>query len=174
LSNLIFIRDQQIVTAKGLVLGNTGTSVRRFERIVMKSGGTKIKHLDQYIEGGDFMMMSKDLSLIQIGTRSNIQGAKFLMDNDLLGTRRFGVVKDEHDRDQQRMHLDTIVNLIDDRNVIMLDFDDPALPKGVRRDVDIYEQVQETGKYELKETLEFEKFLTREGYRIIKASNKQQ
>jgi len=96
---------------------------------------------DQYIEGGDFMMMSKDLSLMQIGTRSNIQGAKYLMDNDLLGTRRFGVVKDEHDRDQQRMHLDTIVNIIDDKNIIMLDFDDPALPKGARRDVDIYEQV---------------------------------
>jgi arginine deiminase len=87
------------------------------------------------------MMISKDLALIQIGTRSNIQGAKYLMDNNLLGTRRFGVVKDEKDRNQQRMHLDTIVNIIDDKNIIMLDFDDPALPKNARRDVDIYEQV---------------------------------
>ncbi|CAN5951272.1 unnamed protein product [Sphagnum jensenii] len=111
---------------------------------------------------------------MQIGIRSNIEGARFLMDNDLLGTHRFGVVKDEKDRDQQRMHLDTIFNLIDDKNVVMLDFDDPALPKDARRDIDIYEQDSITRKYHLKETLDFEKFLEREGYRIIKVSHKQQ
>jgi arginine deiminase len=71
------------------------------------------------------MSINSDLALMQIGIRSNLQGAKFLMDNDLLGTRYFGVVKDEHDRDQQRMHLDTIFNLIDEKHVILLDFDDP-------------------------------------------------
>lgn len=130
--------------------------------------------LDQYIEGGDFIAISSDFCMMQIGIRSNIEGAKFLMDNDLLGTRRFGVVKDERDRDQQRMHLDTIFNLIDEKNVIMLDFDDPALPKDARRDIDIYEQDSVTRKYQLKETLDFEKFLVREGYRIIKVSNKKQ
>ncbi len=66
-----------------------------------------------YLEGGDFMAISEDLALMQIGIRSNLAGAKYLMDNDLLGTRFFGVVKDEKDRDQQRMHLDTIFNLVD-------------------------------------------------------------
>lgn len=37
LANMIFCRDQQIVTAKGLVMGNTETSVRRFEKVVMKA-----------------------------------------------------------------------------------------------------------------------------------------
>lgn len=151
------------MTAKGLVLGNTSTFVRKFEKVVMKiafeilklklvgeaTGGTYLLNSDQYVEGGDFMAISKDLSLMQIGIRSNIQGAKFLMDNDLLGTRRFGVVRDEKDRDQQRMHLDTIFNLIDEKNVIMLDFDDPSLPKDIRRDIDIYVQDNTTKAYQL-------------------------
>lgn len=37
LSNLIFTRDQQIITARGLVMGNTQTTVRRFEKVVMKA-----------------------------------------------------------------------------------------------------------------------------------------
>lgn len=118
--------------------------------------------------------MSKDLALMQIGIRSTIEGAKYLMDNDLLGTRYFGVVKDEKDRDQQRMHLDTIFNLIDDKNVIMLDFDDKTLPANARRDVDIYEQKEPGGKYTLIETIDFEKYLVKSGYNIIKASNKDQ
>jgi arginine deiminase len=36
LSNMIFIRDQQIVTAKGLVIGNMMTTVRKFEKEVLK------------------------------------------------------------------------------------------------------------------------------------------
>lgn len=118
--------------------------------------------------------MSKDLAMMQIGIRSTIEGAKYLMDNDLLGTRYFGVVKDDKDRDQQRMHLDTIFNIIDEKNVILLDFDDAALPKNARRDIDIYEQKQPGGKYELIETLDFEKYLVKSGYNIIKASNKDQ
>lgn len=47
------------------------------------------------------------------------------------------------------------------------------MPKNARRDVDIYER-QENGKYILKETLEFEAYLIRQGYTIIKVSNKQQ
>lgn len=35
LSNMIFIRDQQIVTAKGLVIGNMMTTVRKFEKDVL-------------------------------------------------------------------------------------------------------------------------------------------
>lgn len=100
------------------------------------------------------MMISKDLSLIQIGIRSNMEGVKFLLDNDLIGSRRFGVVKDEKDRDQQRMHLDTIFNLIDEKNVILLDFEDPVFGKDIRRDIDLYEQSAD-GKYHLAETIEF-------------------
>lgn len=37
LANMIFCRDQQIVTAKGLVMGNTETTVRKFEKVVMKA-----------------------------------------------------------------------------------------------------------------------------------------
>ena len=59
------------------------------------------------------------------------------------------MVRDEKDRDQQRMHLDTIFNLIDEKNVIMLDFDDPSLPKDIRRDIDIYVQDNTTKAYQL-------------------------
>lgn len=148
--------------------------ILKLKQVGEASGGTSDLITDQYVEGGDFQTISKDLCLMQIGIRSNFAGAKYLMDNDLLGTRRFGVVRDEKDRDQQRMHLDTIFNLIDEKNVILLNFNDPDIKKDARRDIDIYEQDSTTRQYHLVETLDFETFLLREGFRIIKVSNKEQ
>lgn len=86
LANMIFIRDQQIVTAKGLVIGNMMTTVRKFEKEVLKKcfeilrikpvgitpEGNHHRNPGCYIEGGDFITMSKDLAMMQIGIRSTI------------------------------------------------------------------------------------------------------
>ena len=44
--------------------------------------------------------MGRDLALLGVGLRSNVEAAAQLMDRDLLGARRFGVVRDEFDKHQ--------------------------------------------------------------------------
>lgn len=66
---------------------------------------------------------------MQVGIRSNMEGARYLMNNNLIGTKTFGIVKDEKDRDQQRMHLDTIFNIIDSSTVLLFDFDHESIGK---------------------------------------------
>ena len=40
-----------------------------------------------FLEGGDFTPAGKDLALLGIGLRSNMEAAQQLMDKDLLGAR---------------------------------------------------------------------------------------
>lgn len=49
--------------------------------------------------------MGQDLALVGVGLRSNVEACEQLMERDLLGTRRLGVVRDDYDRHQVRMHL---------------------------------------------------------------------
>jgi hypothetical protein len=44
--------------------------------------------------------MGNDLAMAGIGLRSNIDACKQLMEEDLLGTRRFAVVRDDFDQHQ--------------------------------------------------------------------------
>lgn len=44
--------------------------------------------------------MGRDLALVGVGLRSNVEACTQLMERDLLGTRRLGVVRDDYDRDQ--------------------------------------------------------------------------
>ena len=53
-----------------------------------------------FLEGGDFTPAGKDLALLGIGLRSNMEAAQQLMDKDLLGARRFAVVKDDFEQHQ--------------------------------------------------------------------------
>jgi len=43
------------------------------------------------------MILKPDIALLGIGLRSNLEAAKYLMDNDLLGTSRFAIVEDTND-----------------------------------------------------------------------------
>jgi len=124
------------------------------------------------LEGGDFFPVNKDLALLGIGMRTKMCAAKYLMDNDLLGTRYFGVVVDENDFSQDRMHLDTIFNVVTDKEVVLLDFKSIQDGDKKKRTIQLYEKKQ--GTYNLKETLDFEKYLKREGYKIYKIDEKDQ
>jgi hypothetical protein len=44
------------------------------------------------------MVLNNSLTLLQVGNRTNFAGAKYLMDNNLLGTSKFGIVKGDIDR----------------------------------------------------------------------------
>lgn len=53
-----------------------------------------------FLEGGDFTPAGQDLALLGIGLRSNMEAAQQLMDKDLLGSRRFAVVRDDFEQHQ--------------------------------------------------------------------------
>lgn len=71
------------------------------------------------------MVLNNDFSVLHVGNRTNMAGAQFLMENDLIGTTQFAIVKNEHDKSLERSHLDTFINIVDPKTVIMLDFEDP-------------------------------------------------
>ena len=129
--NMVFCRDQQITTKKGVVIGTSRTSQRKYEHIIMKQvfqnlGSDIIGEMgtNGLLEGGDFFVAREDLSMLGIGLRTDFNGASYLMKNDLLGTRYMAICSDENDLDQQRMHLDTYFNILNDNNAVVIDFDD--------------------------------------------------
>ena len=135
LGNLIFCRDQQITTKKGVVIGRTRSSQRAGEHIIMNQVfhnlnstilGTVSKEYDEnaFLEGGDYFAIKKDYSLLGVGLRTSMKGAEYLMENDFLGTRYMAIVYDDEYKDQQRMHLDTYFNVLSDNYAIVLDFDE--------------------------------------------------
>ena len=129
--NIVFCRDQQITTKKGVVIGASRTSQRRYEHVIMKQvfkniGADIIGELgdEGYLEGGDFFVAREDLSMLGVGLRTDMKGASYLMRNDLLGTRYMAICYDENDQDQQRMHLDTYFNILNNDNALVIDFED--------------------------------------------------
>lgn len=127
LVNLVFTRDQQITTAKGIIMGNPTSPIRRAEVRVMKFcfeklGFPVVGEISSpgTLEGGDFYPWNEDLCLIGTGPRTNMQSIKHMLNEKLFGTRRVGVVKDYFDQDQQRMHLDTIMNILGP-NIVMME-----------------------------------------------------
>ncbi|PNW79619.1 hypothetical protein CHLRE_08g360350v5 [Chlamydomonas reinhardtii] len=181
LSNLVYTRDQQVTTCKGIVMGRLRSAQRQREVQVMrfcfnKLGMAVAGEIKEpgYLEGGDFFPMSRDLAMAGIGLRSNLEACKQLMDDDLLGTRRFAVVRDDFDQHQDRMHLDCVFSVLSDTCCIML-ADIMGDKSPTRRLVDEYTRDPETGKYKMtREGVEFSAFIAGEGYAIIPISNEHQ
>ena len=181
LSNLVYTRDQQITTCKGIVMGRLRSPQRLREVVVMKFCFTKLGlpvvgeiHNPGYLEGGDFFPCGQDLAMLGIGLRSNMAACQQLMDGDLLGTRRFAVVRDDFDQQQDRMHLDCVFSIISDNCCIMLaDIMGEDSPK--RRLVDEYVRDATTGKYSLnRQGVEFSQFIRGEGFQIIPVKHEDQ
>eukprot|EP00882_Tetradesmus_deserticola_P013240 GHRQ01014040.1.p1 GENE.GHRQ01014040.1~~GHRQ01014040.1.p1 ORF type:complete len:341 (+),score=165.52 GHRQ01014040.1:150-1025(+) len=155
LSNLVYTRDQQVTTCKGIVMGRLRSSQRQKEVELMsycfKKLGLPIAGRiaePGFLEGGDFFPLGQDLALVGVGLRSNVEACQQLMDADLLGTRRLGVVRDDFDRDQDRMHLDCVFSVLGEGCCIMLEtIMGDASP--TRRLVDEYVRDPATGKYSL-------------------------
>ena len=142
LGNLVFCRDQQITTKKGVVIGRSRTSQRKYEHIIMKQVFKNLKVeivgevIDGYLEGGDFFVARENLSMLGIGLRTDIVAANYLMENDLLDTRYMALSYDENDQDQQRMHLDTYFNILNDNNAMVIDFDEVREKENKEKNID--------------------------------------
>ena len=202
LGNLIFCRDQQITTTKGVVIGRARSSQRAGEHIIMEQVFKNLNanllgkltenyNKDAYLEGGDYFVANKDLSMLGVGLRTSIQGAEYLMENDFLGTRYLAVIYDNEDLDQQRMHLDTYFNFLNDKYVIVLDFDEVQthyINKKIERKVYLYDNSAKksinpdnknipeiSGNYKLIKIYEkFYTFLEENGYKMTKVKHQQQ
>ena len=197
LGNLVFCRDQQITTKKGVVIGRTRTSQRKYEHIIMKQvfknlGINIIGEVQEgYLEGGDFFVAKEDLSMCGLGLRTDAEGIKYLMENDLIGTRYMAICYDENDLDQQRMHLDTYFNILNDRNAVVIDFDEVSVQanKNVNRRVYFFDNDENTnaiesdreiiknkiGEYKLIKIYDdFYKFLDDIDFNYIKVTHEEQ
>ena len=180
LSNLVYTRDQQITTARGIVMGRLRSPQRNLEVSLMrfcleKLGLKVIGAVDEpgFLEGGDFIPISPDLAMLGIGLRSNQDACRQLMERDLLGTRRFAVVRDDFEQHQDRMHLDCVFSILSDSCCIMLEeMMGDAAP--TRRLVDEYVRGPD-GRYALHRSgVEFSKYMTENGFHIIPIDAKHQ
>ncbi|PRP77997.1 hypothetical protein PROFUN_04121 [Planoprotostelium fungivorum] len=180
LSNLVFCRDQQITTPRGVVIGQLNSTTRAPEREVTKFcfeklGMPVIGEIPQggALEGGDFFPIGNDLCMIGLGLRTNWKAIHHCFDNDLFGTTHVAVVKDCFDWAQERMHLDTIWNIVHDTACAMLDVVIGG-DSDRRRLVDLYKK-DENGKYVLEvNDVEFYEFLKLIGYHVIPLSERDQ
>lgn len=145
------------------------------EFTLQKLGITPIGHVAEAEaatqEGGDFVILTPDTAALGVGLRSNYNAAKYLMKNDLLGFKRFWVVKDVFDMNQDRMHLDCIFSPLH-RRLAVLDAE-VSQPKSLRY-VDEYirqdsysEELQSWYKLS-RANVEFAQLLKDEGYTLIR------
>ncbi|PRP87144.1 hypothetical protein PROFUN_01406 [Planoprotostelium fungivorum] len=170
LSNLVFCRDQQITTNRGVVLGQLNSITRAPERVITRFCFNKLgmKIIGEIpeggaLEGGDFFPAG-EMCFIGLGLRTNWAAIHYCFNNDLFGSSLVAVVKDCFDWSQERMHLDTFWNIVHDDACAALD---TILDSKIRRLVDLFER-QVDGTYKLvMHDVEFLKFLGIVGYHII-------
>jgi arginine deiminase len=131
LSNLYFMRDQQAVTDKGIVISRMSKPQRQREPQLTKflwdsldiEVSCQVKDPGTF-EGGDFIPM-KEFALIGVGDRSNIEGIEQILENGV-GYSEIGIVhQPKHPLIPQgkndfmmNMHLDTYFNVASDGVVV--------------------------------------------------------
>lgn len=199
LSNIVFVRDQQITTRKGIVMARLRSQQRQREVDIMefcfrKLGLDVIGRIPDsaHLEGGDFFPLGEKLCLLGIGPRSDWAAVEYLLERDLLGTSTVAVVKDEFERKQERMHLDTVFNVLGDNCCIMLE-NMMGAESPTRRMVDEYtvcgsldsERLADSeaesatpkrlGPYVLlRQDVEFSSFMKENGFTIIPVTDQEQ
>jgi arginine deiminase len=180
LANLTFTRDQQITTAKGVVIGRFGAVQRVPENSLMREvwphlGIEPIYSIEEpgTLEGGDFYAVSKDLAMLGVGLRTNEAGAQQLLCGNYFGTTRVVLVEDVADLDIQRMHLDTFFNICDEQLCVCLKDIAEDHPRYLRIAHE-YRQEGSEGQYRQVSKIPFGEWLKKEGYTVVKATHEQQ
>jgi arginine deiminase len=178
MAHLVFTRDQQIVTAEGLVIGRFAMEQRLPENdlmaIIWEELGVRPYHRLSFpanLEGGDFFPLGRNLALLGVGLRTNMDGAHELLGCGALGTDRLVIVEDIADMSQERSHLDTFFSPIDDKLVLCLD--KVAQDEGrFRRMAHVWRKTETQWVEEVRRP--FGDWLKREGYTIVMATIEEQ
>lgn len=194
MSNIIFVRDQQITTRKGIVMARLRSPQRQLEVDIMnfcfrKLGLNVVGRVPApgHLEGGDFFPAGDKLAFIGLGPRSDWPAVEYLLREDLIGTERVAVVKDERERKQERMHLDTVFNIISDDCVIMLQemmgeespthrvVDEYVKSSSFGEAPEVQGDAKAVGQYRLaRGNIEFSKYVRECGFAIIEISGEEQ
>jgi arginine deiminase len=187
--NLYFCRDQQITTAKGVVIGRMNSEQRALETQIMRFVLRKLGIEPIYevtgqgrLEGGDFLPAG-DTAFIGQGLRTNAEGVRQLLEHRVFGVPRVVVVRDPW-QTQDQMHLDTYFNILGPTRAVLvadrMDVRDAAgkVVKPARPDrrcaVDIYE-LREGAYQPAGRDQDFQAFLEQEmGFRLTPVSNEDQ
>jgi arginine deiminase len=178
LSNLVFTRDQQIVSSEGVTLGRFSTPQRSAETAIMRIvweqlGVPPVDLLDVpcALEGGDFFPLREDVALLGVGLRTNMDAVRALLRADVIGANKIVVVEDVRDFNQKRSHLDTFFSPIDDKVCMCLGTiaDDD---ERYRRMAHVW--VKDEAGYVETVTLPFGCWLQKEGYEVVKTTIEQQ
>ncbi|MBF0410425.1 MAG: hypothetical protein HQM10_23975 [Candidatus Riflebacteria bacterium] len=181
--NLYFCRDQMITTDRGVVINKMNSPQREFETRIMKFvliklGITPIYEVtgDGRLEGGDFLVAGENV-LIGQGVRTNEEGIRQLLENDVFGKKRVIVVKDSW-KNQVQMHLDTYFNIINKNLAVCVDTrlrngeNQPSEKMLVK--VDVYEFVGEKYVQKVKNA-DFQDYIEKElKMKIIPVTNDDQ
>lgn len=187
LMNIHYMRDQQITTKKGIVIGKLNSPQREKETMVTKFAIQKLGIEPLYevkgdgrLEGGDFFPMG-EFCLIQQGMRTNFEGIRQLMENDVFGFNEVVVVKDEF-QNQEQMHLDTWFNVISDNLAVIDEFRtipfnrlESGVVDGGEALVDIYRRRDDGTYHKLRENIPFVRYITEEkGFELIVLTHQEQ
>jgi arginine deiminase len=174
LSNLYFMRDQQAVTDRGIVMSRMSKPQRQREPELTKflwntlniPIASEIKKPGTF-EGGDFLPM-KEFALLGVGDRSNMLGVEHVI-NYGLGYNEVGVVHQpkhplipENKTDpMMNMHLDTYFNIASDGVVVGCEM---LLKKA---DVEIYKRESSGDYIKSDEHTNLYDYIVSKGFEII-------
>ena len=177
LSNLYFMRDQQIVSDKGVFMGNMSMPQRKLETEITKLLWKAMNiptigsaHSPATIEGGDFIPMG-DFALVGMGSRTNKFGIKQFLSKGCQYDEVAVVHRPKHPLIQPGsadpmidMHLDTYFNVAGSSVVV----GSTELMKQAH--VDIYSRISE-GKYLMdKQRQDLYEYTCSKGFNIIDIS----
>ncbi len=177
LTNLFFMRDQQAVTDRGIVLGRLAKPQRRRETEITgfawrADGELPVASVERgTFEGGDFLPAG-GFALVGTGDRTNATGVRELLANGL-GFAEVGVVHQPNHpllarRDPMvNMHLDTYLNFPADGVAV----GHPEMLRAAR--VEVY--VRDSGVYHRVRETSLLAYLEREhGFRLVPISTLEQ
>ena len=123
--NLYFCRDQQITTARGVVMGRMNSEQRAVETRIMRFVLRKLGVEPIYevqgegrLEGGDFLPAG-DTAFLGQGLRTNAEAVRQLLEHRVFVVPRVVVVKDPW-KTQEQMHLDTYFNLLGPKRAVLV------------------------------------------------------
>ena len=181
LSNLYFMRDQQMVTDKGIFMSRMAKPQRRREpfvtRFLWEILGAKVVHATTEpgtIEGGEFIPL-KHFALVGIGDRTNRSGVDQLLQHGV-GFDEVGVVHQPNhplipgnERDPMiDMHLDTYFNIASSKVAVGADL----LLKNAK--VEVHKRESEGVYKKEKEEPNLHDYIKRKGFDIINITTLEQ
>ncbi len=180
LANLYFMRDQQIVTPEGVIIGNMRSLQRRketeitdfFFNQIAEDGAVK-RVSEGYLEGGDFLP-AKDFALFGVGPRSTTEGVFSAIQTGIAGFDEYCIVENPvYDfmeggtRDPMiNMHLDTYFNIAGEGIAV------GSVTLLKKASASVY--TVDDGKPARIETTNLMDYLSRKGFRVIDLSVREQ